>query len=252
MHLILFVIGVLLAAAGVLTMRLAFPIEDVAAAGILISSVVALVGGVILVGVSAAVRSLHRIAERLDIQPLPLPPVAAVSHEDPAPRPVRPPPAPGASGASPTRPSLLGWFGRGTPSPAGPTRAPQVRATAEAASAQPVAPPTAAPVDLGPLARMPDQPIAAPSPPAAAPPSPPPPPASASSPPSSGAPPVRPAQRPAPASNGATSPAVYRSGVIDGMAYTLFMDGSIEAELPQGRVKFATVEDLQRYLLGNR
>jgi hypothetical protein len=62
---------------------------------------------------------------------------------------------------------------------------------------------------------------------------------------------VRPAPRPA-AANGAATPAVYRSGVIDGMAYTLFMDGSIEAELPQGKVKFATVEDLQRYLLGNR
>jgi hypothetical protein len=45
---------------------------------------------------------------------------------------------------------------------------------------------------------------------------------------------------------------VYRSGVIDGMAYTLFMDGSIQAELPQGTVKFANIDDLQKYLLGNR
>jgi len=41
---------------------------------------------------------------------------------------------------------------------------------------------------------------------------------------------------------------VYKSGVIDGMAYTLFMDGSIEAELPQGKVKFASVDELQTYL----
>jgi hypothetical protein len=45
---------------------------------------------------------------------------------------------------------------------------------------------------------------------------------------------------------------VYRSGVIDGMAYTLFMDGSIQAELPHGMVKFANIDDLQKYLLGNR
>ena len=62
---------------------------------------------------------------------------------------------------------------------------------------------------------------------------------------------VRPAPKPAPPQNGAAT-TVYRSGVIDGMAYTLFMDGSIQAELPQGTVKFANIDDLQKYLLGNR
>jgi hypothetical protein len=32
------------------------------------------------------------------------------------------------------------------------------------------------------------------------------------------------------------------------MAYRLFMDGSIEAELPQGKVRFATIDELQKYL----
>jgi hypothetical protein len=41
---------------------------------------------------------------------------------------------------------------------------------------------------------------------------------------------------------------VFRSGVIDGMAYTLYTDGSIEAELPQGLVRFASIEELRRYL----
>ena len=41
---------------------------------------------------------------------------------------------------------------------------------------------------------------------------------------------------------------MYKSGVIDGMAYSLFMDGSIEAELPQGKVRFASVDELQKYL----
>jgi len=60
---------------------------------------------------------------------------------------------------------------------------------------------------------------------------------------------VTPAPRPAPPP-ALPSPAttVYKSGVIDGMAYTLFMDGAIEAELPQGRVRFASVDELQKYL----
>jgi hypothetical protein len=59
------------------------------------------------------------------------------------------------------------------------------------------------------------------------------------------APPLRPPPKPAPTTPDAT---VYKSGVIDGMAYTLFMDGSIEAELPQGKVRFASVDELQKYL----
>ena len=54
----------------------------------------------------------------------------------------------------------------------------------------------------------------------------------------------------APAAGGQATPetTVYKSGVIDGMAYTLFMDGAIEAELPQGTVKFASIDELQKYL----
>src|SRR5262245_62562108 len=31
------------------------------------------------------------------------------------------------------------------------------------------------------------------------------------------------------------TPAILKSGVVDGMGYTLYVDGSIEAELPQDR-----------------
>ena len=41
---------------------------------------------------------------------------------------------------------------------------------------------------------------------------------------------------------------ILKSGVIDGMAYTLYVDGSIEAELPQGTVKFASVDALRAHL----
>jgi hypothetical protein len=79
-------------------------------------------------------------------------------------------------------------------------------------------------------------------------------------PPPAVAPPVRPAPRPAPPpaqkpaapQNGTAATTVYRSGVIDGMAYSLFMDGSIEAELPTGRARFGTIDELQKYLVSRR
>jgi hypothetical protein len=43
-------------------------------------------------------------------------------------------------------------------------------------------------------------------------------------------------------------PAILKSGVIDGMPYTLYADGSIEAQLPQGTVKFASVDALRAHL----
>jgi hypothetical protein len=42
--------------------------------------------------------------------------------------------------------------------------------------------------------------------------------------------------------------AVLKSGVVDGMGYTLYVDGSIEAELPQGTVRFASIHELREHL----
>jgi hypothetical protein len=61
----------------------------------------------------------------------------------------------------------------------------------------------------------------------------------------------KPADRrpPGPAAKvGERGPAILKSGVIDGMPYTLYADGSIEAELPQGTVKFASVDALRSHL----
>jgi hypothetical protein len=44
---------------------------------------------------------------------------------------------------------------------------------------------------------------------------------------------------------------ILKSGVIDGMAYTLYTDGSIEAQLPQGTMRFASIEELRVYLEQN-
>src|SRR5262249_44171460 len=42
--------------------------------------------------------------------------------------------------------------------------------------------------------------------------------------------------------------AILKSGVIDGMAYTLYTDGSIEAELPQGTMRFGSIDELRTHL----
>jgi len=61
--------------------------------------------------------------------------------------------------------------------------------------------------------------------------------------------PVDPAPPSAP-SRGGASPAdtVVRSGVIGGMAYTLYADGSIEAELSMGTVRFNSISELQEHV----
>ena len=42
--------------------------------------------------------------------------------------------------------------------------------------------------------------------------------------------------------------AILKSGVVDGMAYTLYVDGSIEAELPHGTLRFASINELRDHL----
>jgi hypothetical protein len=44
---------------------------------------------------------------------------------------------------------------------------------------------------------------------------------------------------------------VLKSGVVDGMAYTLFSDGSIEAGLPQGTLRFGSIADLRNHMEQN-
>ncbi len=45
-----------------------------------------------------------------------------------------------------------------------------------------------------------------------------------------------------------SEPTVVRSGIIAGMAYTLYSDRSIEAELPAGTVRFGSIEELQEHV----
>jgi hypothetical protein len=41
---------------------------------------------------------------------------------------------------------------------------------------------------------------------------------------------------------------VLKSGVVDGMAYSLYSDGSIEAQMPEGMMRFASIDDLRSHL----
>lgn len=65
--------------------------------------------------------------------------------------------------------------------------------------------------------------------------------------PVAGAAPAVEPETPAPASE-RRNVEVLKSGVVDGMAYTLYVDGSIEAELPQGTLHFASINDLREHL----
>ena len=41
---------------------------------------------------------------------------------------------------------------------------------------------------------------------------------------------------------------VLKSGVVEGMAYSLYSDGSIEAQMPEGMMRFASIDELRRHL----
>jgi hypothetical protein len=49
----------------------------------------------------------------------------------------------------------------------------------------------------------------------------------------------------------ATAPvSILKSGVVEGMAYTLYSDGSIEAKLPQGTLRFGSITALRNHIEG--
>jgi hypothetical protein len=58
------------------------------------------------------------------------------------------------------------------------------------------------------------------------------------------------ADRQAPPARNLDEPSVtvLKSGVVDGMAYSLYSDGSIEAQMPEGMMRFASIDDLRAHL----
>ncbi len=55
-----------------------------------------------------------------------------------------------------------------------------------------------------------------------------------------------------PAAGEAAAPvSALKSGVVEGMAYTLYSDGSIEAQLPQGKLRFGSITALRNHIERN-
>ena len=49
----------------------------------------------------------------------------------------------------------------------------------------------------------------------------------------------------------AAAVSILKSGVVEGMAYTLYSDGSIEAQLPGGTLRFGSITELRNHIEQN-
>jgi hypothetical protein len=326
MYLVLFGVGLLVTAAGFLTIGFGIPINAFSLGNtLIISGTVAVTGGLVLIGLATAVRQLNRIAVALNSRPAAAPAPTAEHFDSLVPPTARIPQAPVRTAAAPKPPEPPRPVEPHFPAASSPTLAPLDWLRSKPKSDVP--PPSAEPpvmdvsdeVPLSP--RAPQRPMFSPPPFTSSPASEPPvepkawaptrgngepkpdvPPAprseqvarmtpperqrhigkdtgrpagkdaglfdvvwpDARSKPMPGAepPPREPKPEPMPPqrsreesraekraeSPSSEHPAILKSGVIDGMAYTLYADGSIEAELPQGTVRFASVDALRAHL----
>jgi hypothetical protein len=310
MYAFLLILGVVIAAAGVVLIGPGLPFggRDYDAS-IVTPGAVAIVGGLILIGLALAVRVLGRIEKALATRPLPHPVLqeeaAAPAIEEPAaaaparipfpPKPVAepaPPPAPAVATARvlPEDAALERLRGKfptlvrleNAPvvedadvslSPTPSVRADEVVAEANYAAAQQTN--GAAPARIEPRLEVQPRPAnrperaknfeafwpkkqrpgrEAPAPAVQQP--------AAQQPPTLPVEPVltpepvqfqfrEPAPEPrpaAPAPEPPTTISILKSGVVDGMAYTLYSDGSIEAQLPQGMLRFGSIAELRNHI----
>jgi hypothetical protein len=248
MHLILFGFGVVAVVAGIVMIGFGIQYNEFGTGNtFLAAGTTAAIGGLILVGLAAALRELVRIANAVAPATPPLARAAATPKgEAQPPAGGRIEPAPVAPGlATPAEAQLEPPPMEAAPPVAPPEPAPQperaptrTRATSPTAGAEPRQSSAEIPVVLSPRERgfdtvWPSDQVG------------------------EGADRGRPSASPAPSSGdevairAARSPqavTILKSGVIDGMAYTLYSDGSIEAELPQGIMRFATIDELRVHL----
>ncbi|MFN3351203.1 hypothetical protein [Pseudorhodoplanes sp.] len=239
MAFILMVVGMLAIALGAILIGFGIPINEFSLGNTLIlAGTVTATGGLVTFAISRAVAQLSRIAEMLAARPVAAaaaapsagaaasPPPRALQPRAPAdefeqpekPEPVRPPsrspipPAEDMAAPPASPPPAPARAGWRPPRPAGP--AATVRPPEPRRPAIPDVSAEAAPVE------RPDRPT----------------------------PPLR---REPKVETAAEPVTVLKSGVVDGMAYTLYTDGSIEAELAQGVVRFGSIEELRNHLEKN-
>lgn len=230
---VLLTIGLCVLAGGALTLAYGIPIKDFSFGNtLIIAGTVAACAGFILIGLALAVRQLRRIAEgveALSMLPARDEAVATTPAAPTYPAPSAPPPWPQPE-AAPVRTA--------EPEPEAPRPAPSL-------VPEPVMPP---PPGTGRARRnllfvssrrererererehaAPEDPV----PPGAY----------------SELTPPAPAPAEPPAADPAPPPTVVKSGSVDGMAYSLYSDGSIEADLAEGRMRFASIAELRSHL----
>lgn len=271
MPIVLLALGAAVAAIGLLAIGFGIPINEFGFGNLLITTgTIGLVGGLVLIGMSFCLRELRQIAQALEGRPVPR--AVRPAPVEPAPD-VRPVPAKSPPSAEP-EPAMLG-----VPSPAdaklraeepeegasplSPYAPPKSRRGGSEPASEPKAPSEPPKVDLETVTPhpftwlRPPQPLEQPRrrslrdpiPPSPLPPMLAPEPAEPAPPEDRKPPPVDQPKEAEPADPNAVT--VLKSGVIEGMAYTLYSDGSIDTEMPQGMVRFGTIDELRAYLEKN-
>jgi hypothetical protein len=258
MFVLLLAVGIVLLVFGLAAIGFGIPYNEFGTGNALImSGSVGVVGGLILVGVAACLRELQRVGRLLErAAPRPVRPMdeaARLSRGGPPPRaqassaarrapdqrpePIPPPdraaleperPRPGLANPRPGGDAPLVDEGDVPLSPAGQSRSVQPPRFGALRPRPPEPPRTPRAPDAFERTQPPD---------------------GTGRPPGSDAP-VGPGAEPAPQTP-ATPVAILKSGVIDGMGYTLYTDGSIEAQLAEGVVRFASIDELRVHLEKN-
>lgn len=281
MFLALLIAGIVAVVAGLLAIIFGYTVRDFSVGStLIISGTIGVCSGLLLVGLHVVVLELKGIARRLagstappDVRVRPvLPPGLAMpgtAEAVPAPAMKAEPPAPPSHAAPPPwqseaaareRPRIEGPAEPEEPPPAAPeaprrrnllfastSRKERERAEAKATDSLPPqsheepaepAAPEVPPASFDDAWPKPDR--ARPSEP----------PASRRPPPRTPstfeAAPPRPEPEPPPAEQPQVT--VLKSGIVDGMAYSLYSDGSIEAQMPEGMMRFASIDELRAHL----
>jgi hypothetical protein len=229
MSVVLFVVGAIAVMVGVGMVSFGIPINEFSFGNTLIvAGTTATIGGLIVIGLGAAVAQLHRIAEMLAVRApprtgRPLESVGAMPET-----PMAPPADTGEHPAQSFAPTLRN------------PEAPPLTVEEEVSlSPQPSSSSALAEFAEPRRPAPPHEPVYEP------------PNFDAMWPAKPEQPPVSAAPEPAPPAPPPSPPravAILKSGVIDGMGYTLYVDGSIEAELPQGTLPFASIDELRAHL----
>lgn len=247
MSFLLFVLGALMAAAGILMVGFGIPINEFSLGNtLIISGTTAVAGGAVVIGLAVVARQVRALADAE--APMVRGPRSS-DQGDPRGGPPRASGAPRGRGEGPRFAGEDEGMAAEAPPPAPPSR-PVPQAPSFEPRDEPAPPPPRSP--RGPGLGQAREPAPRREPPR--------------SPDSfdSAWPDTTRSDRPlfgsSPRLNGEASPGksadrgpatILKSGVVDGMAYTLYTDGSIEAELAQGVVRFGSIEELRNHLEKN-